>query len=96
MKIIKVLHLVFVAAPIAFGQVAHVTHGQEPKLPAPFTKPIVANPPQGRPENFLNGFDPNPHAKDVDGRPVGVAVAKDGSLPVSDDVGNVIWRVSKK
>ena len=29
------------------------------------------------------------------GRPVGVAVAADGSLLVADDVGNTIWRVSK-
>ena len=52
--------------------------------------------PSGLPTSFLNGFDPNPRAKAVDGRPVGVAVAKDGSLLVSDDVGNVVWRVSKK
>ena len=52
--------------------------------------------PSGPPTSFLNGFDPNPRAKAVDGRPVGVAVAKDGSLLVSDDVGNVVWRVSKK
>ncbi|MEO8362407.1 MAG: hypothetical protein ABI672_20435, partial [Vicinamibacteria bacterium] len=30
------------------------------------------------------------------GRPVGVAVAKDGSLLVADDVGNVVWRVSAR
>jgi len=58
--------------------------------------PFKNGEPSGLPENFLNGFDPNPRAKAVDGRPVGVAVAKDGSLLVSDDVGNVIWRVSKK
>lgn len=52
--------------------------------------------PTAKPESFLTGFDPNPHEKDVEGRPVGVAVAKDGSLLVSDDVGNVIWRVSKR
>jgi glucose/arabinose dehydrogenase len=52
--------------------------------------------PSGAPIGFLNGFDPNPRAKAVDGRPVGVAVAKDGSLLVSDDVGSVIWRVSKR
>jgi glucose/arabinose dehydrogenase len=52
--------------------------------------------PSGPPTSFLNGFDPNPRAKAVEGRPVGVAVAKDGSLLVSDDVGNVVWRVSKK
>jgi len=28
------------------------------------------------------------------GRPVGVAVAKDGSLLVSDDGSNTIWRVT--
>jgi glucose/arabinose dehydrogenase len=28
------------------------------------------------------------------GRPVGVAVAKDGSLLVSDDGSNIVWRVS--
>ena len=50
----------------------------------------------GLPTTFLTGFDPDPHAKAVDGRPVGVAVAQDGSLLVADDVGNVIWRVSKK
>ena len=58
--------------------------------------PFKNGEPTGKPTSFLTGFDPNPHAKAVDGRPVGVAVAKDGSLLVSDDVGNVIWRVSKK
>ena len=28
------------------------------------------------------------------GRPVGVAIDKQGSLLVADDVGNVIWRVA--
>jgi glucose/arabinose dehydrogenase len=28
------------------------------------------------------------------GRPVGVAIGRDGSLLVADDVGNTIWRVS--
>jgi glucose/arabinose dehydrogenase len=46
----------------------------------------------GEYEDFLTGFvTPN---GDVWGRPVGVAVAKDGSLLVSDDTGNCIWRVS--
>ncbi|MFB3916189.1 MAG: sorbosone dehydrogenase family protein [Terriglobales bacterium] len=43
-------------------------------------------------EDFMTGFvteDGN-----VWGRPVGVAVGKDGSLFVSDDGGNCIWRVS--
>jgi len=29
------------------------------------------------------------------GRPVGVAIGKDGSLLVADDVGNAVWRVSR-
>ena len=48
--------------------------------------------PTGEYEDFLTGFvtpDGN-----VWGRPVGVAVAKDGSLLVSDDGGGRIWRVS--
>jgi glucose/arabinose dehydrogenase len=46
----------------------------------------------GEYEDFMTGFvTPN---GDVWGRPVGVAVAKDGSLLVSDDGGNVVWRVS--
>jgi glucose/arabinose dehydrogenase len=43
-------------------------------------------------EDFLTGFV----TKDgqVWGRPVGVAVGQDGSLFVSDDGTNSIWRVS--
>ena len=52
--------------------------------------------PSGDLSAFLTGFDPDPHSRVVNGRPVGVAVAKDGSLLVSDDGGKVIWRVSKK
>ncbi len=43
-------------------------------------------------EDFLTGFVTD--KGEVWGRPVGVAVAVDGSLLVSDDGGNVIWRVS--
>jgi glucose/arabinose dehydrogenase len=43
-------------------------------------------------EDFLTGFAVSNDA--VWGRPVGVAVAKDGSLMVSDDASNSIWRVS--
>ena len=32
----------------------------------------------------------------ISGRPVGVAVAKDGALLVADDVGGIIWRVTAK
>jgi glucose/arabinose dehydrogenase len=43
-------------------------------------------------ENFLTGFVTADG--DVWGRPVGVAVAADGSLMVSDDGSNSIWRVA--
>ena len=46
----------------------------------------------GEYEDFLTGFVfDNGH---VWGRPVGISVAKDGSLLVSDDGSNSIWRVS--
>ncbi|QJD94767.1 sorbosone dehydrogenase family protein [Mucilaginibacter robiniae] len=48
----------------------------------------------GLPEDFLTGFIANLDKKEVHGRPVGVAVAKDGALLVADDSGNKIWRVS--
>lgn len=47
---------------------------------------------EGSYEDFLTGFVT--HDGRVWGRPVGVAVAADGSLLVSDDGGEVIWRVS--
>ncbi len=50
--------------------------------------------PAGEPVTFLDGFVADPAGKHVFGRPVGVAVAADGSLLVSDDGGNRIWRVS--
>jgi glucose/arabinose dehydrogenase len=30
------------------------------------------------------------------GRPVGVAISRDGALLVADDVGNTVWRVARK
>ena len=50
--------------------------------------------PTGEYEDFLIGFVDND--KSVWGRPVGVAVAHDGSLLVSDDGSGSIWRVSYK
>jgi glucose/arabinose dehydrogenase len=48
--------------------------------------------PTGQPIVVLNGFlDSHGHAQ---GRPVGVAIDKQGALLVADDVGNTIWRVS--
>lgn len=53
----------------------------------------------GRPENtyenFLTGFwDGASSPARVWGRPVGLVVAKDGSLLVADDVGGTVWRVA--
>ena len=50
--------------------------------------------PSGPAEDFLTGFIANEAASEVHGRPAGVAQLKDGSLLVSDDAGQTIWRVS--
>ena len=50
--------------------------------------------PTGEYQDFLTGFVLSQEA--VWGRPVGVTVARDGALLVSDDVGGVIWRVSRQ
>ncbi len=56
----------------------------------PFQNGVPLTPPQ----EILSGFiDKNDNAL---GRPVGVEIDQDGALLVADDVGNVIWRVSKK
>jgi glucose/arabinose dehydrogenase len=46
------------------------------------------------PAPFLTGFVSDPNSKNVNGRPVGVTTAPDGSLLVSDDGGGIIYRVS--
>lgn len=53
----------------------------------------AAGNPVGKPVDFLTGFL-TADGK-AQGRPVDVAVAADGSLLVSDDAGNRIWRVSQ-
>ncbi len=57
--------------------------------------PFVNNKP-GKPEDFLTGFIHDAANREVYGRPVGVAVAADGSLLVADDTSNKIWRISAK
>lgn len=52
--------------------------------------------PAGEPMPFFSGFVPDPKGKTVYARIVGVAVATDGSLLISDDGGKLIWRVSYK
>ncbi len=55
--------------------------------------PFRGGNPSGPPIDLLTGFiDDEGNAK---GRPVGIAVDKQGGVLVADDVGNVIWRVSE-
>ena len=54
--------------------------------------PFVDGRPAGSPHDVLSGFlDAHGHAF---GRPVGVAVDRQGALLVADDVGNTVWRVT--
>ena len=50
--------------------------------------------PSADPVPFLTGFVPDPTKSNVNGRPVGVTVAADGSLLVSDDGAGVVYRIS--
>ena len=54
--------------------------------------PFADGKPSGPPQDVLTGFigkDGQAH-----GRPVGVAVDKQGAILVADDVGNVVWRIT--
>ena len=51
--------------------------------------------PTGAYEDFLTGFLRTGEGRlDLLGQPAGLAMAKDGSLLVADDLGGVIWRVT--
>jgi glucose/arabinose dehydrogenase len=50
--------------------------------------------PSADPVPFMTGLVPDAGGHDVYGRPVGVAVAPDGSLLVSDDGADVVYRIS--
>ena len=54
--------------------------------------PFANGKPSGMPIDLLTGFLTK--EGDAYGRPVGVAIDKQGALLVADDVGNVIWRVT--
>ena len=54
--------------------------------------PLRNGAPTGEYEDFMTGFVTN--EGNVWGRPVGVTVARDGALFVSDDGSNTIWRIS--
>jgi glucose/arabinose dehydrogenase len=44
-------------------------------------------------EDFLTGFIASDDRREVYGRPVGLAVLRDGALLVADDASGRIWRV---
>ncbi len=52
--------------------------------------------PAGEPRDFLTGWMLAPDSQQVWGRPVGLLELPDGSLLVSEDGGNKIWRISYK
>jgi glucose/arabinose dehydrogenase len=56
--------------------------------------PFKSGKPSGPPEDFLTGFITNLSESKVHGRPVGIEVLADGSMLVSDDVSNTIWRIT--
>jgi glucose/arabinose dehydrogenase len=58
--------------------------------------PFAHGTPTGPAQDFLTGFIKDEAESEVYGRPVGLAVANDGSLLVADDGGNVVWRVTYK
>ncbi len=45
-------------------------------------------------EDFVSGWLPSEDSNEVWGRPVGLLVAADGSLLITDDGGDKVWRVS--
>jgi glucose/arabinose dehydrogenase len=86
------------ALPFTFSEGAFIgQHGSWDRNPPSGYKVIFVHfkdgKPTGMPVDVLTGFltaDGN-----AQGRPVGVALDKDGALLVADDVGNTVWRVTK-
>lgn len=70
-------------------------HGSWNRKPAVGYKvvfvPFDGAEPSGMPVDVLTGFLEEGKAR---GRPVDVALANDGALLVTDDVGNIVWRVA--
>lgn len=85
------------ALPPQFGNGAIVgQHGSWNRKPLAGYKvifvPFADGKPSGDPVDLLSGFV---NAKgEAHGRPVGVAIDKQGALLVADDVGNTVWRVT--
>jgi glucose/arabinose dehydrogenase len=82
--------------PAAFSTGAFVgQHGSWDRNPPSGYKvifvPFAGGKPASPPVDVLTGFLVDGKAR---GRPVGVALDRDGALLVADDVGNAVWRVS--
>lgn len=56
--------------------------------------PFQDGKPVAGPRDFLTGFVLDPEKREVWGRPVGLFQMQDGSLLMSDDGGNKVWRIS--
>ena len=54
--------------------------------------PFANGMPSGPPQDVLTGFLSRDET--ANGRPVGVAVDKQGAILVADDVGNIVWRLT--
>jgi glucose/arabinose dehydrogenase len=87
------------SAALPFGRGMFVgQHGSWNRKPRSGYKvifvPFANGKPSGEPVDVLTGFVKD--NGDGMGRPVGVAIDKQGALLVADDVGNVIWRVARE
>ena len=50
--------------------------------------------PSDKPEDFLTGFIADASKKQVHGRPVNLAVLRNGAMLLADDSGNTIWMIT--
>lgn len=58
--------------------------------------PFKSGKPAGDPEDFLTGFISDLESEKVHGRPVGLTLLPDGSLLLTDDTSNVLWKITYK
>lgn len=58
--------------------------------------PFKNGKPAGKPEDFLTGFIADLDKDEIYGRPTGIIQMPDGALLLTDDVNNIIWRISYK
>lgn len=61
-------------------------------IPTVIFVPFSGGKPSGLPADVLTGFRTGDGK--VRGRPVGVVIDRSGALPVADDLGNAVWRVT--